>query len=419
MAVNAATLINFGGDLSVGDWLYSVVPRNVPAYLPLTNNDVSYLQSSYPALNAVLASNNKFTYTVTYPPSTLPFTAQNQFFGISGNGVFVAVPIQEYYSSGSNYAILVNNGASSNWSSAYYYPGAFISYSFFSIGYGNNVFAVVGATSAGSAGINVMYFASKPTLQTGGAWTVKTLPDTLYWVSIAYDSNTNVWVAVPHGYQGIANTARSTDGLATWTRGGTMKGPSNSGKTLIAGNSTFVALPYSNNSNGYYSVDGGVTWANTTFPKPENWVSGAYGNGRFVAVASNATSTTAASSTNGITWTSLVVPDLGMVGSRQLNNVSYGNGVWCVTSSIGANSTSVYSTHAFSSDLLYWTTATIPNIITTDTNIYTAFEYGANNEWFGVSKGSGVRVIATVNTTSFNLPLVTTQWGAIPYIKAS
>jgi hypothetical protein len=262
-----------------------------------------------------------------------------------------------------------------------------------------------------------MYFATKTTITNQQSWSSRNLPDSLGWTGIAYDSNTNVWVAIAAGAS--SNTARSTDGLTTWTRGGIVASPYGT-KPIAAGNSIFVILPYSNSSNGLYSIDGGTTWANSTGFKPDSWNAIAYGNGIFVAVASNATSTTAASSTNGITFTSLAVPDLGYAGFRSLNNVAYGNGVWCITSSQGSNSASANLTHAFSSDLLFWTTTSISGNTTTDNGANYSSYTGANNEWFNMSRNLySSRFVATVNTTSFNLPLVTTQWGAIPYIKAS
>lgn len=420
MATNAATLISFGGELSVGDWIYSVIPRSAPAYLPLTNNSISYLQSSYPALTAVLGSNNKFTYTIVQPQTVIVTTPANAWrAGLQafGNNMFVTTPYAEYYSSSGATYYLLYSTATPGWSS--YQPSFLINMTPFNIAYGNNVFAAVGAATGsppGVTGLNTMYYATKATILASGAWTSKTLPDTLVWTGIAYDSNTNVWVAVTGGTN--ANTARSTDGLTTWTRGGVVTG-STAAKPIAAGNSTFTILPY-NTANGRYSTDGGVTWANSTGYTSDAWQAIAYGNGVFVAVASNATNTTAASSTNGITFTSLAVPDLGYAGARQLNNVEYGNGTWCITSSIGSNSTSAYLTHAFSTDLITWTTTSITGNTTTNAGVNLAGYAGANNEWFNMSRnGYGTRFVATANTTAFTLPLVTSQWGAIPYIKAT
>jgi hypothetical protein len=418
MATNAATLISFGGELSVGDWIYSVVPRRAPAYLPLTNTSVSYLQSSYPALTAVLGSNNKFTYTIAQTQTSIQGSPNNGMrHGASGNGMAIFHSYIEYYSTaGANYWLLFNS-ATPAWTQNS--PSFLTVISPFDIAYGNNIFACVGSSvSTPSTPINQMYFATKATILASGAWTARTLPDSLVWNGIAYDSNTNVWVAVTGAFS--SNTARSTDGLATWTRGGVVIGPNASGRPIAAGNSTFTVLPYSVSGNGQYSINGGTTWANSTGFKPDQWNAIAYGNGVFVAVAANTTFPTAASSTNGITFTALEVPALGNTTNRQFNDVSYGNNVWCITSGIGANSTSGILTHAFSYDLITWTTASISGNTTTDNGANFASYAGANNEWFNLSRNAyGTRFVATANTTAFTLPLVTSQWGAIPYIKAS
>ena len=195
--------------------------------------------------------------------------------------------------------------------------------------------SVFNAVGAETNFVGVTFIATGPTSGTG---TVVAVNSTV--VAIATGSNI---------------TTRSVDGGITWTAGGNL--PTTTTWTSIAyGNGVWVAVATGGTANAY-STDGGQTWtAGAALPASTTWTSVDYGAGKFVAVASGGTQ--AASSTDlGLTWTSRTLPS-----SSDWSSVAFGNNRFVAVSS-GA------TTSAYSLDGITWTASATPAA-------FTAITYG-------------------------------------------
>jgi hypothetical protein len=121
------------------------------------------------------------------------------------------------------------------------------------------------------------------------------------WSAIAYGAGR--WIAVSTG--GTA-TAYSTTGSTTWVAGGSL-GTSSTWIDIEYGANKFVAISSNGAVSPMYSVNGGVTWANTDV---SGWLNQTVTNvhyGQGVFVATNSTSNNMVSSEDGINWTTRAI----------------------------------------------------------------------------------------------------------------
>jgi hypothetical protein len=233
-------------------------------------------------------------------------------------------------------------------------------------------------TRAGSATQNVHVVGGSD----GSTWTVRALPSSSTWTSVAYGNGR--FVAV--GYHSVAAT--SPDGI-NWTA--TSLPGDRYWSSVTYGNGTFVAVSFGNIAAT--STDG-VTWVERGLSDIHNWYSVTYGNGVFVAVATYSDVT--ATSPDGVAWTTGTLP-----ASTDLTAVTYGNGVFVAVAY--GNLT------AISPDGLTWTNGTLP----------------ANASWPAVTYGNGVFVAvdgdnyAATSTDGINWTLNLLprngRWDAVTY----
>ena len=170
--------------------------------------------------------------------------------------------------------------------------------------YGNGYFVL-----AASGATNVLYSAN------GTSWSQVSIGNTFNRTDGAYGNGKYVIV-------GTGQTYNYSSNLTTWTSG-TL--PLTGDWRIAYGNGTFVALGYGTRQI-IYSYDG-IYWnlANTKVDYALNWTGLKYANGRFIA--SSYSGTGSAYSLDGINWYSAVG-----TGGENLNQISYGNGVYFVNS---------------------------------------------------------------------------------------
>jgi hypothetical protein len=188
---------------------------------------------------------------------------------------------------------------------------------------------VFSAAGAENNFVGTTFIATGPTVGTG---TVVAINSTL--VAVATGSNT---------------TTRSVDGGVTWTAGGNL--PSSANWSSVAyGDGTWVAVATSSSTANAYSTDGGQTWtAGAVLPASANWRHVAYGAGKFVAVASGGTQA-AYSTDNGATWITATLP-----ASTDWSDVTFGNNRFVAISEASGTAA------AYSLDGITWTASTIPS----------------------------------------------------------
>ena len=194
---------------------------------------------------------------------------------------------------------------------------------------------------------------------------------------------------------GTNTSAGSSTNGTTWTSR-TMPGAAADWQSVAVGGSTFSAVA-SSSPYGAYSTNG-TSWTSATMPYSVYWAANAYGNGTFVAVSYSTAQF--AKSTDGITWTGGSLPAADAV------EISYGGGLWLVTTG-----TSAYFT---SPDLTTWTSRTLPS-----SNLYFANGYG--NGVFVVIKWASSQAYTStdgINWTSRTMP-VSGNWIKCDYYSGS
>lgn len=328
---NAANLVNFGtSGLNIGDWTYSPTSLTAPTYLPLTDNTVSYLASSYPTLAALYttpvaayAATNRTISAGVFGATTGMINA------VYGNGIWVA-PVY-------NSTTILTSMDGINWVPRYCGFGTATTFS--DIAYGNGIFVAISQsanTFTSTDGITWTYrpsvFVSSVAYITFGGgrfvvtpyttnaayvssdginWQAKTFSASTTWADIAFGNGTFVAVS------GTGFCCTSTDYGNTWVARTIPFGLSG----ITYGGGQFVAVgPQASSTTGAATSPDGITWTTRVLPSAQNWASVAYGNGVYIAISGGQTaaSTAAASSTDGITWTARVLT------SMYWNNIAFG-----------------------------------------------------------------------------------------------
>ena len=399
---NAANLINFGsGGLAIGDVTYSPYTLNAPAYLPMVDESLSYLVSSYPTLGALYT-----TPATTFATSTLatsftfpPYMGEMAY----GNGMFVAVDTAT-----SNFLSYRTSPDGVTWTLRSLYPtqtagNVAAAAMLRGISFGNGVF-VVTATAANATATGTQVFVS---------------PDGLNWTKSETSAGTaynswpiligNVWLA----YQSAGNGqySRSSDNGVTWN---TYVAASFTGMGAgrAFGNGVIVSGGFGSSSSTSgitWSGDQGTNWSTAVTPAGY-FGSVAFGNGTFVAIDTINSTNLAITSTNGFTWTTRTLPSTG-----NWSQVTFGNGVFLAVSGTGTQA-------ATSTDGITWTARTLP---VSGVTVKALVCGGPTNAKFfvGLPYGTttGYKINYSVAQTTFNLPYMTTtvQKNMLPYVKAS
>lgn len=293
-----------------------------------------------------------------------------------------------------------------------------------SVAYGNGVFVAIADGPSNAA-------ATSPD---GITWTARTLPSSQPWSAITFGNGTFVAVAG----LGTATTvaATSTDGI-TW-KARTLP-TSAQWWAVTYGNGLFVAVAAGPSTAAATSPDG-ITWTARTLPLSRNWRSVAYGNGVFVTLSY--ANTNSAVSADGITWTS------GTISVKSWAGITFGNGVFVavagaatqaatstdgytwtdrVATGAGPFESVTYGNNAFlaigtgnfatSSDGVTWTSRANPSGV----EVWTGVAFGAS-KFVGVARTPSTGAFTVdyaVNATSFVLPVVAPKAGTTAYVKAT
>ena len=193
----------------------------------------------------------------------------------------------------------------------------------------------------------------------GTNWTANALPVAGDWKSIAAGSNRFVTVAYNtstalYSEDAINWTQRSLPVSGTWT-------DIAYGASLTANPTYGVFLAIAETADSaVYSIDGGVTWAQTTLPDIgdstfNRWQAVAYGKGKFVAICDTG-NFAAVGEYNGATgvwtWEANIMDVIDDSSTRDWRTITYGNNRWLAVSGIGDVS--------YSFDSLTWYPATMP-----------------------------------------------------------
>jgi len=389
---NAANLINFGSSgLSVGDWTYSAYSLTTPSYLPLNDDTVSYLASSYPTLAAL------YTTPVTaYSAAARTLPSTNGWIEVAfGNGIFVTISQTASKS-------IATSTDGINWTARDIWLGgnggggttsAFLNGIYFA----NGIF-VVTAYSANDTSVGTQVFTSVD----GINWNYRVITPTSTLTQWPIYGN-GAWVLYTSG----STWYRSTDNGVTWiafqpTNAATYSGRAyGAGKFVVGGFNTSTACIK-------YSTNNGLSWTNASTPNAQLG-SIAYGNGVFVAVDISGTpGTIAASSPDAITWTLRTLPS-----SSTWRSVPFGNGVFVALSSTSTNA-------ATSADGIAWVARALP----TASGVWYGLCIGGptNNKFFvavASSTTNALNINLSVAQTNFSLPAVPLIQNTIPYIKAT
>ena len=367
--VNATALVNFGNGtgLEIGDWTYSTYLRSAPDYLPLNNSTTSYLQASYPALAALLPGAYKLDASASNP--NLPSSAQWNAIAF-GNGTWVA-------QSQSSSAVATSPDGIT-WTARTSTMGGASS-----MAYGAGLFVAI----------------------QGGGTAIATSPDGITWTNrtgaIAAASVFFLNGQFVSGGNGVMQT--SPDGI-TWTA-----------RTVSAGgwfNITYGAGLYVAFSNdtvsyaNYITSPDGITWTTRTSPLGFYTLAGAaFGNGTFVLMPWNAGSGIVLVSTDGLSWSTLT----GRGTPNLSRSIAFGNGVFIVEDS---------GTSYLATDGTIWKTLSDGNA-----NSSSKMVHGASGVFVGLIPGTSTtatrRIVASVGTTTFTLPVVTPVTGTFTYIRAT
>lgn len=376
MATNASSLVNFGTTgPAVGEFIYAIGPRSAPSFLPADSSTTSYLNSSYPAL-AALINTPATTFSATYPtisPNTgwIKIAYGNSVFVVTSQGPNTNAA---YSSDGTTWSN--SSTANGNW---------------YGLAFGAGTFVTVSQGLGGTGTTNAA------TTTNGVTWTTRTLPSTQMWNAVAFGNST--FVAISNAPSNVAGTAAATsaDGI-TWTA---RTLPSSAMWYAITyGNGVFVAL--SKGSAAATSPDG-ITWTARTFPVSSGFPAIAFGNGVFVAQSGNWLSNLIYTSTDGITWTPR--PQANPVNPYPID-LSFGNGIFVATGSYGTLYTSLDGVN-----WINWPTAS------TSSN-FTNAAYGGG-VFCAIGGGSAIRATIATTATAFQIPVISPITGTTAYVKAT
>ncbi len=246
------------------------------------------------------------------------------------------------------------------------------------------------------AGVVKNFYRGVPTMTGPGTGTIRTLPASSLWQSIAYGNGTYVAMS----YSSVNYCATSPDGI-TWT---SRTLPYTQNWVSVAyGNGLFVAI---GQGSQYATSPDGITWTARNNINSVTWNSITYGGGRFVAVGGQTVTSYAAYSPDGTTWYNA---SSGHTNSGILKSVTYGGGRYVAVSNYYNGSST--SKMIYSADGNYWTEANL----------------GTASRWTSVAYGGG-RFVAVGNvytnfTYSFDgatwgiagVPLSSTTWQAVTY----
>lgn len=368
---NLATLVNFGSGsgLEIGDWTYSTYLRSAPAYLPLNNANISYLQSSYPVLAALLPGRYKLEYTASLGTVTAGTWVSIAY----GNGTWVM-------GHASTSAILTSPDGVT-WTSRTQ-TLATSSY----LAYGAGLFvSMAGGTSLSTSPDGITW-----TTRTGAVSAL-----TVFYLNNLFVSGGNTLMQT------------SPDGI-TWTA-----------RTVSAGNWDYITygaglyVAFSNdvtNNANYITSPDGITWTTRTNPAGASVCMGlAYGNGIFMLGFGGATYYT---SVDGINWTARS----GAVWSTNLKQIVFGNGVF--VAAYGFDNS--FSSWAIATDA---STGWLSGIATGQIRSRQQIAYGTSGLFIAPYNGTGgtsiSKLVAAVGTTSFTLPVVTAVTGTFTYVRSA
>jgi len=249
----------------------------------------------------------------------------------------------------------------------------------------------------------------------GFASTVRTLPTSNSWSSVAYGNGT--FIAIDN-ISGV--TATSTDGQ-TWAPGTSL--PTFATWTsVIYGGTVWVAISagpgngtLTSTTTAAYSSNNGVTWNNATLPSSQTWSAVAYGNGTFVAIANNGTAT--ATSSTGTSWSAGGALPTGTWVSIAYNPISSSFVAISSSGNYAAYSTNNGASWTLSTtqpSAATWASVTWGNgklvaISTSGTATTYSFDgitwYAGNNlpqsaTWTQIAYGQGLFVAVASNTTA-------------------
>lgn len=387
---NAANLINFGGSaLAVGDWTYSAYSLTTPSYLPLNDDTVSYLASSYPTLAAL------YTTPVTAYSATARTLPNSAWIEVAfGNGIFVAISQTASKS-------IATSTDGINWTARDIWLGgnggvgttsAFLNGIYFA----NGIF-VVTAYGANDTSVGTQVFTSVD----GINWNYRVITATTTLAQYPIYGN-GAWLL----YTGGATWYRSTDNGVTWTAFQPSNFAAYSGRVYGAGK--FVVGGFNTSTSCIKYSTNGLSWTNAATPNAQLG-SIAYGNGTFVAVDISGTlGTIAATSPDAVTWTLRTLPS-----SSAWRSVAFGNGVFVALSNTSTNA-------ATSTDGITWTARVLP----TSAAVWFGLCVGGptNNRFFVAVAGSSTNALninLSVAQTTFSLPTVPPIQNTQAYIKAS
>lgn len=229
----------------------------------------------------------------------------------------------------------------------------------------------------------------------GTIWSLRTLPlNTSY---TGFTTNGSVYVVSTQ-----QNVYYSYD-LSTWNTSNAYGGL---GSIIYDGNK-FVGTV---SGTQYISTStDGISWVmgtNLSSTFSTNNINISYANSLYLITNSTSSSTTASYSTDLITWTTTTMPAAGYWGGMKYANSKYLATPNYKTSSAGAGNL------AISTNGITWTTATMPI-----TGLWQGFDYGAS-KWLAVgNSNSTAGAVSTdgVTWTTVTLPTNTASWTRVAY----
>lgn len=425
MAVNLASLVNFGGGENVGDVVYSAYPLSAPAYLPLNNEGATYLNSSYPVLAAIYADK-----TVSYSTTTGAVPAYYKF-------LYSGKTFLGFNAGGANFA---TSSDVVNWNSLVVPTPSFDNTNrgynrFGEIAYGNGKIVAIYYPNASliTTVQNAPYYgtynwgASIVSSDGGLTWQFGNLNPLIpytgnqesRWVKLIFTGS--YFVATQQSSSGSNYTmvATSSDGIS-WSDPsplGSTPYPNFTNTLLIPGNSGGFVFLGSESTYGRIGIFGsagtgfGVT--NRTF------ISGTYGAGLFVVLCNNDMGAGAGNSTNtyftsptGITWTARTMP-----ATLFWQSIAYANGYFLA---IGSSNSGITNTAYTSTDGINWAAQPVPNIGQGSNGTIGSIA-GGQGKFLYYNSGTNNAVTVNLGTagTTFSLPYYRPMQGAMPYIKAT
>jgi hypothetical protein len=317
--------------------------------------DIQYTASSTLGRLTLASGQSLFVYATSTFLMDMPITVADDFVVATSSTAIASSTLTvggDYYNAGTYRGAASSSVWTSRTTSA--------SWSWHSIAYGSNVFAVVGwggimtspngitwtnrTDPEGNKWYGVTYgngqFVAVGKLYGGSTDAVITSPDGITWTPHTAPSD-NEWQSVTYGnglYVAVCdydinfdpcNTVMTSPDGITWTSRAAASAQAWSSVTY--GNGLFVAVSYfaTTSANAVMTSPDGITWTPRTASEANNWLSVTYGNGLFVAVAGDGTNRVM-TSPDGITWTARTAAE----ANRWLS-VTYGNGLYVAVANTG------------------------------------------------------------------------------------